>query len=45
MGPYAGADYNLTLCPLQNRLSWGLWILPLVYIVHTREEVVHTVEG
>jgi hypothetical protein len=21
MGPYAGADYNLTLCPLQSRLQ------------------------
>ncbi len=21
MGPYAGVDYNLTLCPLQSRLQ------------------------
>ncbi len=21
MGPYAGVDYNLTLCPLQSRLN------------------------
>jgi hypothetical protein len=21
MGPYAGVDYNLTLCPLQSRLK------------------------
>jgi hypothetical protein len=22
MGPYAGVDYNLTLCPLQSRLQY-----------------------
>jgi hypothetical protein len=39
--PYAGVDYNLTICPLQNRLQhiyhgqlWGFIImLELVYIV------------
>jgi hypothetical protein len=42
MGPYAGADYNLTLCPLTFTManpmpestlspSQGLWIGPLLF--------------
>jgi hypothetical protein len=28
MGPYAGVDYNLTLCPLQSRLQHIYYVQP-----------------
>jgi hypothetical protein len=35
MGPYAGVDYNLTLCPLQSRVDSGIGWLPMVNVLES----------